>query len=111
MIDAMGLDEEDGVAVLMMVEERPWSGEDAQLFQLQEKLNAYLSFILDGEMAESYPELQGKPVRVVVRCAEEPDQKTVEMLSAVRKQIAFQQIDLEVHVAHGGCGHGCGCEN
>lgn len=108
-IDAMGVDAREGVVVLVMTEERAWSGEDAQLFQLQEKLNAYLSFVLDGEMAESHPELDGKPVRIVVRCAGQPDERTVAMLAKVREQIAFQGIDLEVHVAAASCGESCAC--
>ncbi len=43
-----------------MFESRPWDDSDLQLFQLQEKFNAYVSFLLDGEMAEAHPELAGK---------------------------------------------------
>ena len=92
-----------------MVETRPWSGSEEQLFQLQEKLNAYLSFALDGELAEAYPALVGKPLRLLLQCRAEPDGVTAQMLDIVRQQIAFQGIELEVVAAEGmTCGN-CGC--
>jgi hypothetical protein len=49
-IDYMEHDSRTDEITLVMVETRPWDGSDLQRFQLQEKMNAYLSFILDGEM-------------------------------------------------------------
>ena len=95
---------------LVMFEPRAWDGGPEQLFQLQEKMNAYLSFALDGELAESYPQLVGKPLRVVLRCVDAPPSEAVEFLASVRGQIAFQGIDLEVlHQGESGCGGGCEC--
>ena len=95
---------------LVMFEPRAWDGGPEQLFQLQEKMNAYLSFALDGEFAEAYPQLVGKSLRVVLRCVEAPPSEAVEFLAAVREQIAFQSIDLEVrYQREGGCGGGCEC--
>ena len=93
-----------------MLEPRPWDGSQLRLFQLQEKINAYLSFMLDGEMAEAYPQFTGKKLRLQLDCAGMPDSDVVGFLSAVREQIAFQEINLEVRVmGDGGCGAGCAC--
>jgi hypothetical protein len=35
------------------------------LLQLEEKLNSYLSYILDGFLADHYPQYKGKPVTIV----------------------------------------------
>src|SRR5436309_14461116 len=91
-IDIIAHDAESDEVVLAMSETRPWSGSDAQLFQLQEKLNAYLSFALDGEMAEAYPHFSGKKLRLELRCASPPDARTSQLIGAVRRQIAFQGI-------------------
>ena len=53
-IDVIAQDPQPGVVVLVMREPRPWDGGERQLFELQEKINAYLSFALDGEMAAAY---------------------------------------------------------
>lgn len=83
---------------LIMLERRPWSGSDQQLFQLQEKINAYLSFALDGEMAEMAPEFSQKKIKLQLHCVAMPDERTVQFLSYVRDQIALQSIEFEVRV-------------
>ena len=111
-IDLLAQDAQSGRVQLVMFEPRPWDGGEEQLFQLQEKLNAYMSFALDGEMADAYPEVVNKPLSVVLRCLEMPPSEAVEFLAQVREQIALQGIELEVSYARegsGGCGSGCGC--
>jgi len=111
-IDLLTQDSQSGKVELVMFEGRPWDGGEEQLFQLQEKLNAYFSFALDGEMADSYPELANRPLSVVLRCLEMPPSEAVEFLAKVREQVALQGIDLVVSYAReadGGCGSGCGC--
>ena len=110
MLDAFAHDTREDVLVLAMFETRPWEYGELQLFQLQEKLNAYISFILDGEMKESFPHLSGKPVRVELRTAFEPPRRAMEFLGRARDQLALQQISLEVVLigeeATGCCGGG-----
>lgn len=113
-IDLLTHDSNSGKVELVMFEGRPWDGGEEQLFQLQEKLNAYISFALDGEMADSYPELVSKPLSVVLRCLEMPPGEAVEFLSKVREQLTLQDIELVVSYARegsGGCGSNCGCGN
>ncbi len=112
-LDALGHDPATGEVVLVMFEPRPWDGGDQQLFQLQEKLNAYLSFALDGELTDQLPQFAGKPVRLQLNCAEPPPEAVIGLLTKVREQIALQGIGLTVEglaptQEHGGCcGGGC----
>ena len=109
-IDLIADDTKTGEVALIMLEERPWDGSEPRLFQLQEKINAYLSFALDGEMAEAYPQFSGRKIRLQLDCVGMPDSGVVQFLSMVREQIAFQDINLEVRVmGDGGCGPGCAC--
>ena len=103
-IDLLVHDAKTDVVTLTMVERRPWDGSKLQLFQLQEKFNAYLSFILDGEMAEAYPALMQKSIRVLLECATPPEEAVLEFLVVVREQIGFQGIVLEVDVVGRGVG-------
>jgi hypothetical protein len=102
-IDALGIDEASGRVILIIRHDAPWEGSDAQLYQLQEKLNAYLSFALDGEMAEAYPDFANRPVGLRIETAAAPDARTLGMLAEVRRRISFQEITLEVRVR---CGRG-----
>ena len=89
-----------------------WDGSDERLHELQERFNAYASFLLDGELKESYPELAGKRARIEVRCAQMPDTRAVELLGMIHDQLQFQQIKMEVVVKTGteSCGPDCGCQ-
>ena len=121
-LDALAFDKEAGEIVLIMVETRPWDGSEERLFQLQEKVNAYLSFALDGELSDTFPQLIGKPVRLQLDCADLPDPSVEHFVNAIREHIALQDMKFAVRVVGeaapegegvaenaGGCGTGCGC--
>ena len=109
-IDLVAHDTKTDEVLLVMNDPRPWDGSDARLHELQERFNAYASFLLDGEFAESHPDLAKKPARIEVRCAHLPDARAVELLGMIHDQLAFQDIRMEVVVAeHTGCEPNCGC--
>src|SRR5438309_5653252 len=97
-VDVIAEDKRTGEVVLVMNEPNEWTGLDEQLLALQERFNAYVSFLLDGEMAEAHPELAGKPTRIELRCVHMPDTRTLELLGLIHDQLAFQEIKMEVVV-------------
>lgn len=97
-IDVVAHDSKTGEVVLVMTEPDEWDGSDEQLLSLQERFNACVSFLLDGEMAEAHPELAGKPARIELRCAHIPDTRALELLGLIHDQLAFQEIKLQVVV-------------
>jgi hypothetical protein len=123
-IDALGIDETGaaGRVLLVIRHDAPWDGSDRQLYLLQEKLNAYLSFALDGEMAAEYPDFARRPLGLRIDCATPPDPRTLHLLGHVRRQLQFQEIGLEVRVSRDAaasapsagpshhCGGGCQCQ-
>ena len=65
---------------------------------LQEKLNAYASFILDGKLRELYPYAQPADVRIVVRSRGQAPADALKLVELVRAalakdgpQLAFEQ--------------------
>ncbi len=97
-IDMVGYDPKTDEAVLVMNEPEPWDGSDQRLVQLQERFNAYVSFLLDGEFAEWDPELARKRARIEVRCADVPDARALDLLGQIHDQLAHQEIKVEVIV-------------
>jgi Family of unknown function (DUF6572) len=95
-IDMIAHDPKTNEVVLVMNEPNEWEGSDEQLLSLQERFNVYVSFLLDGEMAEAHPELAGKPTRIELRCAHMPDTRALEFLGLIHDQLAFQDIKMEV---------------
>ncbi len=99
-IDVIAENPKTGEVVLVMNEPNAWDGSDEQLLALQERFNTYVSFLLDGELAEAHPELVGKPARIELRCAQMPDARALEFLGLIHDQLAFQEIKLEVMVTN-----------
>src|SRR5216110_2267898 len=97
-IDVIAHDSKTGEVVLVMNEPNEWDGSDEQLLALQERFNAYVSFLLDGEMAEAHPEFAGKAARIELRCAQMLDTRALELLGLIHDHLAFQEIKLEVVV-------------
>ncbi|HST29721.1 MAG TPA: DUF6572 domain-containing protein [Chthoniobacterales bacterium] len=100
-IDLIAHDPKTDEAVLVMKEPEPWNGSDERLFQLQERFNTYVSFLLDGEFAEWDPKLAQKRVRIEVRCAQMPDNRAIDLLAQIRDQLSHQEIDVQVVVGRG----------
>jgi uncharacterized protein DUF6572 len=57
------------------------------VFLLQEKLNAYASFILDGKLREMYPYANPANVRIVVRSRGQPPQDALRLVGLVREAL------------------------
>ena len=79
-----------------MVEGRDWDGSDERHFELQEKINAYASFVADGQLVEQHPELSGRPVRVELRCVRLPDPKTAQFLEMAREKLRDEGFSFSI---------------
>ncbi|MEQ4209771.1 DUF6572 domain-containing protein [Actinopolymorpha sp. B9G3] len=78
----------DGVVELVIVADAPWTGSDAQLSSLQDKVQTYVSFALDGQMERSFPEAAGRPWRIVVSAqAGDPDHRTNSVLQTLADRL------------------------
>jgi len=108
-IDLFGVDGKTGDVVLAMNESRPWDGSDERLHEVQEKFNAYVSFLLDGEMTAAHQELKRKTARIELHCDYMPDERALELLNLIHDQLALQEIKMEVIVRDKGCGDQCTC--
>src|ERR1041385_3668879 len=82
-IDVIAHDAKTNEVVLVMNEPNEWDSSDEQLHSLQERFNVYVSFLLDGEMAEAHPELAGKPTRIELRCVHMPEARVLELLGLI----------------------------
>ena len=97
-IDMIAHDPKADAVVLVMNEPGPWNGSDERLFRFQERFNAYVSFLLDGELADWDPKLAQKRARIEVRCAHMPDSRALDLLGRIHDQLAHQEIEVAVIV-------------
>lgn len=95
-LDLIGLDPASGDVVLTMIERRSWSAGPAQLGQIEEKINRYLGYVLDGFLAEQYPQYVGKRVQIRLDCAEEPHGEALRFVAAAEDAIGQHGIGFVV---------------
>jgi hypothetical protein len=98
MLDLVTVDPASGRVVLAMIERRPWGASDRQLVQIEEKINRYLGYVLDGFLAEQYPQYQGKEVLIRLDCAESPHGDAVRFVAAARHAIETHGLFFSINV-------------
>jgi hypothetical protein len=84
-VDLINLDPVADQVVLVMIERRSWGASPRQFQQIEEKINRYLGYALDGFLAEQYPQYAGKPVSIRLDCAEAPHGDAVRFMEAARQ--------------------------
>src|SRR5262245_43880860 len=86
-IDLITLDKSSDTVVIGMIERRAWGAAAEQLKQIEEKVNRYMGYVLDGFLGEQYPQYAGKSVQIRLDCAEEPHGEAVRFVAAMRDAI------------------------
>lgn len=97
-IDLIAADREIGDVVLTIFEPRPWGAVTRQLHQLEDKLNAYFGYVLDGFLAEQYPQYRDRPVRIRLECVAEPGEGERPFLVAAARFSEAHGLGFEVEV-------------
>jgi len=97
-VDLISEDASSGEVVLVMLEERPWGSDPAQLRQLEDKFNSYLGYVLDGHLVAQYPQYAGRAVRFQIDCADNPRGADRPFLNAMSNFAAAEVIRVVVAV-------------
>jgi hypothetical protein len=83
---------------LVMIERRPW-GSVLQLRQLEEKINRYLGYVLDGYFAEQYAAYRDREAVLRLDCAHPaPAGEAAEFLEAAGAAVRDAGLELEIRV-------------
>lgn len=73
----------------MIVQPGAWAGSDRQLESFQNKIQTYVSFAVDGHLAEQFPSASGRPWVIVIRSLAGPtDARTGGVIDALTKRLA-----------------------
>lgn len=93
--------EEDGAALLVIVESQSWTSLPKQANQLKAKLNTYTQFILDGSLARQYPELDGRTTTIRLDCAMKPPEVIQDILRIAGERLSAHRIQVTHKVSPG----------
>jgi hypothetical protein len=98
MVDLITVDPASGQVVLAMFERRPWGSDPGQFGQIEEKINRYMGYVLDGFLAEQYPQYVGKPVALRLDCAEAPEGEAARFVAAAADATSRHGLAFVVNV-------------
>ena len=97
-LDLIEVDPVSGKVVLVMIERRAWGSDARQFTQIEEKINRYLGYVLDGFLAQQHPQHQGKQVRIRLDCAQTPQGEAARFMRAAGHSIGSQGMEFVVNV-------------
>lgn len=97
-LDLIATDPASGDILLVMIERRPWGAHPHQLRQIEEKINRYMAYVLDGFLAEHHPQYVGRGVRLRLDCAEAPTGEAERFVSAAQHAAREHGLELDVQV-------------
>jgi hypothetical protein len=97
-MDLITLDPATEKVVLVMIERRPWGADPRQFAQIEEKINRYLAYALDGFLAQHYPQYEGRRVVLRLDCAEAPHGTAVRFVEAAEQAVRAEGLDFVVNV-------------
>jgi hypothetical protein len=86
-----------GEMVLIMLETRPWDGSVERLYELQNKLNTYVSFVTSGELAERVPQARRQSVRIQLDTLERPDASISDRFDDIESKLGDLGIRFAVN--------------
>lgn len=97
-MDLITVDPATEDVVLVMIERRAWGSAPHQLAQIEEKINRYLGYALDGFLVQHYPQYEGRRVRIRLDCAEAPSGPAEHFVAAARHAIESAGLGFELNV-------------
>jgi hypothetical protein len=97
-VDLIEIDPVPNTVVLVMIEHRAWGAGPDQFQQIEEKINRYLGYVLDGHLAKHYPQHDGKRVSIRLDCVEEPRGDATRFLRAADDAIRAEGLEFIVKV-------------
>jgi uncharacterized protein DUF6572 len=87
----------DGEVIMFIVEERPWDASPSQVDDLREKLITYAGIVADRSLVRQYPDLEGRPARMI-DCPEQPTDAIAALLAQAAPSLSEFGISLSLNV-------------
>ena len=98
-IDLIEIDPSSELVVLAMIERRAWGADPRQFQQIEEKINRYLGYALEGHLVAHYPQYLDKRVAIRLDCAEAPTGEALRFVDAAEHAMSAHGVAFVVNVA------------
>ena len=93
------LTQKDDVCSLYIVQSDPL--DDELTLKLQEKINNYLAYALDGQLAEEYPDMANMKLSIEIEIQHQPEGVAAEFLDRVRPVIEAEGLEFHIRIGGG----------
>lgn len=99
-VDGVAIDKDRNALCLLLTDHLAWEGKDAldeyeHLKLLQEKLNAYISFLESGQYKESYPNEEFSMAVIEIHFQYSVTDNCEKFLNTVQNQVGQYEIKIE----------------
>ena len=101
LIDIISIDRLTGETILTISDHLDWSDSATHLLLLQNNLNRYLAFVESGEIFQSYPKAQNRPIVFTVVFKFRPNEEGQAFLDKVRPIVESAGITFLEKVSTG----------
>lgn len=99
-IDGIGISiEDENKLILLITDHLDWTNEYEHLIQLQNKINAYISFLESEQYKDVYPDKQFSTYCIEVHFKYEMTSNCIKFIDTVNKQLSTINITIEAIVS------------
>jgi len=88
--------QKDNVCALYIIQSESLT--DELTLKLQEKINNYLTYALDGQLDKEYPDLRNMKLRIQIDLQHKPEGVAAEFLEKVKPHIEEEGIEFSIQV-------------
>ena len=89
---------QDQKVMLTISDHLPWDDKNEHLLVLQNKINAYLSFIEGGQIQDEYPSAKNKQIIINILMKYEPNDDALSFLNLCKSTIGKSGIEFSWQV-------------
>ena len=104
-VDLIEVEPASGQVVLVMIERRDWDGGPHQLHQIEEKINRYMGYVLDGHLTAQYPQHTGHSIQIRLDCAQPPHGNAADFVAAAERAVRAHGLAFVVRCWQGDSPH------
>jgi hypothetical protein len=97
-VDLVARSKKTGAYSLIIVADEPWLDSDEFKYQLQEKLNNYCSYFLNGQMMQEYMDCNQQRITVTISCTTTIPRGLLEFISKLSEAVESHGIDIETEL-------------
>jgi hypothetical protein len=91
-------EDSDGNALLVIVQQDPWTDLPTQAEQLKAKINTYAQFALDGGLVGNHPHLADRPITIRLDCSQDPPPVIRDVLTTESQRLSKYDVSVTVMV-------------